>query len=314
MGNAGNHSAKTFFSQRKQVLLPIFHLFDLVVFQGGQQYLAHPFYCNQYPYFISAHCHSQRTTTFSSKYSASPNPTSLRSFSNSNHFPQLKNTMADSFTTPTPTSSPPAKKPKLHHSPPLSVSSLAIDPDHTTILPQAGVPASNPTTMSDTEVDLFPDGGTSTSNAAAGPQTPPRNDHLNATAPGELSPPRSQDAVNMTSSASAAPVNGSANISASVNGQAASSGAGVSFADPSQDLFAGNNNYNSSFGGYGYGPGNNGAGAGGKAGDQWRPGEWKNKKNQEEMARAWDYVVDKEWNANQYGDVIERGKRARGLQ
>lgn len=31
---------------------------------------------------------------------------------------------------------------------------------------------------------------------------------------------------------------------------------------------------------------------------------WRNKKAQEEMARAWEFVVDRDWSVRQYGDPL----------
>lgn len=151
--------------------------------------------------------------------------------------------------------------------------------------------------MQDTEVDLFPSG--TTNNA---PQTPPRNDHLNATAPGELSPPRSQGDIIGTANTSAAVTNGHATPAGQVL----------------QENNLSNNNggieNSKTGGGDAAGGAANGIGTGNASGGgTWQPGEWKGKKSQEEAARAWDFVVDREWSAAQYGDVIERGKRARGL-
>jgi hypothetical protein len=148
--------------------------------------------------------------------------------------------------------------------------------------------------MEDTEVDLFP-GGTASNNN--GPQTPPRNDHLNAAAPGELSPPRSQG------NDTAATTNGNVSVSATSNGNPAVG----DMQEPMSNAAAAsgvNNNGNSSTGNNGYSNGNN-------ASNTWQPGEWRNKKNAEETARAWDYVVEPNWNANQYGDVMERARQAR---
>lgn len=142
--------------------------------------------------------------------------------------------------------------------------------------------------MQDTEVDLFP-GGTANNE----PQTPPRNDHLNAAAPGELSPPRSQgnstaDTANAGNPAPAAMNgNGSAFTANGTTSQLDSAGSHAPFAPDAGTSFDGDG--------------------------KWQPGEWKSKKSQDEMARAWEYVVDKEWSAREYGDVVMRGKQARGV-
>lgn len=158
--------------------------------------------------------------------------------------------------------------------------------------------------MEDTEVDLFP--ASTASNANNGPQTPPRNDHLNATAPGELSPPRSQGTMDASASAASNNVNGNDTTSAT-NGTGGGGGDG-GIPPTSNASFDGVSNFN-----IGDVPqqqredGKNG-GSG-----HAQPGEWKSKKNQDEMGRAWEYVVDKEWNAKEFGDVIMRGKQMAGM-
>lgn len=155
--------------------------------------------------------------------------------------------------------------------------------------------------MEDTDLDLFPGGNAPTGNN--GPQTPPRNDHLNAAAPGELSPPRSQGNPTSTTTAT--------NGSAATNGHPA----------------VGNTQDNTQNGTTAVSGGTNGAQQGAVAGtgydnslgntngNTWQPGEWRSKKNVEETARAWDYVVEPNWNANQFGDVMERARQqARGFK
>ncbi|RMD40373.1 hypothetical protein DV735_g4738, partial [Chaetothyriales sp. CBS 134920] len=81
----------------------------------------------------------------------------------------------------------------------------------------------------------------------------PQNDHLNAAAPGELSPPRSQALQDGTAAGLAA------------NGEHDMPGAG-----------------------------------------------WKNKKAQEEKHRALEWVVDRDFSLEPFGDVVLLGKQQRG--
>jgi hypothetical protein len=102
------------------------------------------------------------------------------------------------------------------------------------------------------------------------PQTP-QNDHLNAAAPGELSPPRSQTHEPRSSSFT----NGTY---ADVIGTS-STGPAAAADKPITD----------------------------------QPGMgWKNKKAQEEMQRAWEFVVDRDFTLREFGDVIMQGKQQRG--
>ncbi len=108
------------------------------------------------------------------------------------------------------------------------------------------------------------------------PQTP-QNDHLNAAAPGELSPPRS--GANETRPSY-------------TNGTYADNGnvAGASAAASSAAVLPAEKN---------------------TVNDQPGMG-WKNKKAQEEMQRSWDYIVDKDFSLKEFGDVIMQGKQQRG--
>lgn len=166
--------------------------------------------------------------------------------------------------------------------------------------------------MSDTETDLFPTG------AGAGPHTPPHN-NLNAAAPGELSPPRSQGGVGGAAGAvNGGPGSATNMLMNTTNGTTSSSSA---FNAPGQgDLYGAgemsgvvshNNNSNNAGGMVG------GAGAGtgglqqqeGAAGGV-APGEWKTKKAQDEMSRAWECVGDKDWSMREFGDlVLARGQQ-----
>ena len=118
------------------------------------------------------------------------------------------------------------------------------------------------------EEDLFPGSKNPSTNAPVRPATP-QNDHLNASAPGELSPPRSQTHETRTSF---------------TNGMYADA-AGASA----------------------------GAVVGEKASNTDQPGAgWKNKKAQEEMQRAWEFVVDRDFSLKEFGDVVLLGKQQRG--
>merc|ERR1712000_457895 len=186
----------------------------------------------------------------------------------------------------------PSKKPKTPHPPP-SASSNSPYAEISTFDPvRTNTPETSPATlMEDTEVDLFPEG---TSHAA--PQTPPRNDHLNAAAPGELSPPRSQG------NASADAVTGALNG----NGPVSAGGANGAQEPGNMSSFTDSGNAGLSFAQQGYGGEYNGTNKNEK-GPQ--PGEWKTKKAQDEMVRAWEFVVDREWSAQEYGDVIMAGRQ-----
>ena len=119
---------------------------------------------------------------------------------------------------------------------------------------------------------LFP-GATSasTSNAAVAAQVP-ANDHLNAAAPGELSPPRSQS--NTQSNGFSAPPDAE------------------DFTDDDEGVDV--------------------KGDKPRVGqdDKNKPGAgWKNKKAQEDMQRSWDYIVDKDFDIKQYGDPLAGKQR-----
>ncbi|KAJ9607001.1 hypothetical protein H2200_009012 [Cladophialophora chaetospira] len=124
----------------------------------------------------------------------------------------------------------------------------------------------------------------------------PANDHLNAAAPGELSPPRSQ-LPSATVPESTRPVepmaNGtatrsSARLAKDSSKTGGTSGAGDTAAFPS--LASDKDTANQ--------PG----------------GAWKNKKAQEEMQRAWDNIIDKDFSLKEFGDVMLQGKAQMGGQ
>ena len=117
----------------------------------------------------------------------------------------------------------------------------------------------------------------------------PQNDHLNAALPGELSPPRSQPQ-------SIPQLDGSLpNLPPLRRPQQSSSNTGVSV---------------TASGGMPWNQLNNGTVTETGAGNNVKkPGDgWKNKRAQEEMSRAWENVVDKEFSLKEFGDVILIGQ------
>lgn len=161
-----------------------------------------------------------------------------------------------------------------------------MDLDETMTTSTTSSPSAPPDTFEDD--NLFPDPRTSDRAHT------PANDHLNAAAPGELSPPRSQPRSD--ESVPLAIPNGAgqqANMSAT-----RSLGRGAAM-DPTM-LSETQRDDTSSL---------SAAGALGER--EERPGwGWKNKKAQEEMQRAWDSVVDREFTLKEYGDVVMLGKKA----
>lgn len=218
-------------------------------------------------------------------------------------------------------SSPSRKKPKFEHSSPVEEASETIKQPSKSTAASTKEPQAK--TMSDTEIDLFPASASNTNNAATaatsgntinGPQTPPHNS-LNAAAPGELSPPRSQHASSTGNAAGGAATNGTTSMNALQSNAPAFMSNGLSTSFHNSESFSG-----------GIGGGNNGGagdlmgsyGAAGGYGPQQQeggtndgPGAWKSKKAQDEMQRAWEMVADKDWSAREFGDVILRGKEQR---
>ena len=138
------------------------------------------------------------------------------------------------------------------------------------------------TTNEDTydEENLFPSEGTATTSHTIPAQTP-QNDHLNAAAPGELSPPRS-------TTQSQTQTNGflSAPLAADSND--------ISDDDEAIDI-KGEGSADA-----GVGPRGTVVGA-----DKNKPGAgWKNKKTQDDMQRSWEFVVDRDFDGRQFGDVL----------
>ncbi|KIX05023.1 uncharacterized protein Z518_05895 [Rhinocladiella mackenziei CBS 650.93] len=141
--------------------------------------------------------------------------------------------------------------------------------------------------------NLYPDSHGDTGSGAMSdrPRTP-ANDHLNAAAPGELSPPRSQTQGEDVNRPMVTPMSNGGYTGAT--NTATTRGATRSHAEPQ---FEGSREeglpYSSS------GPNER---------DE-RPGwGWKNKKAQEDMQRAMDNVVDRDFSLKEFGDVILLGK------
>lgn len=122
------------------------------------------------------------------------------------------------------------------------------------------------------EDNLFPE--TSGTNNSYIPAQVPQNDHLNAAAPGELSPPRSStntQSQSQTNGFSSAPLAEDSND--------------ISEDDEAIDMKSERLR--------------------GVGGEQSKPGAgWKNKKTQEEMQRSWDNIVDRDFDIRQFGDPL----------
>jgi len=147
-----------------------------------------------------------------------------------------------------------------------------------------------------TDDNLFPHSTTTTSSVA------PVNDHLNASAPGELSPPRSQgqqfreahqahQAISIPNGANT----GSRVTRSAVQAQAQAHQVAQSQYETGQmqqdpTMIQGAEGQREDAPGY----------------------AWKNKKAQEEMQRAWENVVDRDFSLKEYGDVMMLGKAQMG--
>lgn len=164
-----------------------------------------------------------------------------------------------------------------------------MDPDETmttstTSSPSLPDPTHDPEDIEEDD-SLFPDNGHART---------PANDHLNAAAPGELSPPRSQphsdDSVPQTA------LNGTgqqANTSATRNHSRAHPGSAVLEEQKDETAAAPSANQ--------------------VVERDDRPGwGWRNKKAQEEMQRAWDNIVDRDFSLKEYGDIILLRNAAEG--
>ena len=114
------------------------------------------------------------------------------------------------------------------------------------------------------DTDLFPDADNSTTANTGRPLTP-QNNHLNAAAPGELSPPQSQSTSQAVPGITA---NGTAEGVDRFFAESDTMGA----PQPAEDA----------------------PGAG-----------WKSKRAQEEYQRAMETVVDRDFSLKQFGDILE---------
>lgn len=159
-------------------------------------------------------------------------------------------------------SEPPHKKSKL---------SSQAEPVPAMDVDDSATPSSNEAGQAEYDDDnLFPESGNVANTSAVRPQTP-QNDHLNASEPSQLSPPRSQP--------------------------------------PSQRPSVPNGDHSFEFDG----PASFMGGADTGSNQDDKPGaSYKNKKAQEEMQRAWEYIVDKDFSLREYGDVVMIGKQQRG--
>ena len=123
----------------------------------------------------------------------------------------------------------------------------------------------------------------------------PVNDHLNAAAPGELSPPRSQPAPTEDITSVQQPP---ATSETMANGTANRSSARLATQQSRLGAATGAGGDNSGFPPL----------VGGER-DMDKPGwGWKNKKAQEEMQRAWDNIIDRDFSLKEFGDVMMQGK------
>jgi len=133
-------------------------------------------------------------------------------------------------------------------------------------------PSSNANDDTYDEDNLFPEAsGTSDSYI---PAQIPQNDHLNAAAPGELSPPRTD-----TNTQSQTQTNGFSSATLALDSN------DISEDDEAIDMQGERSR--------GVGVENSKPGAG-----------WKNKKTQEEMQRSWDNIVDRDFDIRQFGDPL----------
>ncbi|KAK5946411.1 hypothetical protein PMZ80_000554 [Knufia obscura] len=141
-------------------------------------------------------------------------------------------------------------------------------------------PSSNGNDDTYDEESMFPSETATTSYIA--PETP-QNDHLNAAAPGELSPPRSSS--NTLSQTQSQP-----NTNGFLSAPLAVDSNDISEDDEGIDM-----------------KGERSRGAGGTVGaeEKNKPGAgWKNKKAQEDMQRSWDFIVDRDFDVRQFGDPL----------
>jgi hypothetical protein len=168
-----------------------------------------------------------------------------------------------------------------------------MDPDETMTTSTSSTPSALQDLIDEGYEDdnLFPDPSMDIPSNVR-PRTP-ENDHLNAAAPGELSPPRSQpppEASSQQQSMSTShPIPNGGPTAA--NTSATRSSARIAATGPKLE-----------------GPRDD-ANAFPTPSEHERPGwGWKNKKVQEEMQRAWDGVVDRDFSLKEFGDVVLQGK------
>ncbi|KAI1629677.1 hypothetical protein EDD37DRAFT_64640 [Exophiala viscosa] len=162
--------------------------------------------------------------------------------------------------------------------------------------------ASTPSALQDPIDEAFEDDNLfpGSANVNDRPRTP-ANDHLNAAAPGELSPPRSQthgEDMQVNESLRHSLPNGShpsANTRATRSAARQPTGVDARY-DGAQSAESG-----------GLGTGNNER-------DETPGWGWKDKKAQEEMQRAWENVIDRDFSLKEYGDVMMLGKAQIGQQ
>lgn len=141
--------------------------------------------------------------------------------------------------------------------------------------------------------NLFPD-STNDITSNNRPQTP-ANDHLNAAAPGELSPPRSQPQPEGTSQQhTLQSIPNGGHVAA--NTSATRSSARVAAIDAKFEAQREDPNAAPSL----------------EERDERSGWGWRNRKAQEEMQRAWDSVVDRDFSLKEFGDVVLQGKAQMG--
>jgi len=126
------------------------------------------------------------------------------------------------------------------------------------------------------------------------PPRTPADDHLNAAAPGELSPPRSQsqsEDISVNEAVGQAVPNG--------NHAGANIRVMRSAARPPADTDMRHENLRDE---------GSALPTVSNQRDEQPGWAWKNKKTQEDMQRAWDNIVDRDFNIKEYGDVMLQGK------
>jgi hypothetical protein len=170
-----------------------------------------------------------------------------------------------------------------------------MDPDETMTTSSTSSPSALPDNIDPNDTyeeddNLFPtDTITSTTQNAGGQAS--LNGHLNNTAPGELSPPRSQPSDSQYVNGSTA---GQANVGAH---RVTRSMASDLHSQPTAAQSGGGTA--------------NATGAIVEQDD--RPGAgWRSKRAQDEMQRAWENIVDRDFSTKEYGDIMMLGREAMG--